>query len=107
MELKDLTPMVKIEIVIPARHAPEVTDLIRSLGARGYTAVSGVAGFGHHGERGGRMLFNDHDALTMLITVVPEDRADAITSAMHPVLTRMSGVMFVSETAVSRAEYFV
>ena len=38
---------------------------------------------------------------------VAASTADAIASAMHPVLTRMSGVMFVSETAVSRAEYFV
>lgn len=105
MELT-LTPMVKIEIVIPTRHAAEITELIRSVGARGYTSLSGVAGFGHHGEHGGRMLFNDLDALTMLITVVPTDRADTIAEAMQPVLTRISGVMFVSPTSVSRPEYF-
>lgn len=106
MERNSLSPMIKIEVVIPARHAAEITELIRSLGARGYTALSGVAGFGHSGEHGGRMLFNDLDALTMLITVVPTERADDISAAMQPVLSRISGVMFVSETAVSRPEYF-
>ena len=81
-------------------------ELIRSVGARGYTSVSGVSGFGHHGIRGGRMLFNDHDALTLLITVVPDHRADAIVAGIRPILDRTSGVMFVSPTAVSRPDYF-
>lgn len=106
MTMTALTPMTKIEIVVPGDDAADVAELIRSVGARGYTSVSGVSGFGHHGARGGRMLFNDHDALTLLITVVPDDRADAIVAGIRPILDRTSGVMFVSATAVSRPDYF-
>jgi nitrogen regulatory protein PII len=106
MTTSTLTPMTKIEVVVAADDAADVAELIRSVGARGYTSVTGVQGFGHHGARGGRLLFNDHDALTLLITVVPEDRSDAIVAGIRPILDRTSGVMFVSPTAVSRPDYF-
>ena len=106
MTTSTLTPMTKIEVVVGTDDAAEVAELVRSVGARGYTSVTGVSGVGHHGAHGGRLLFNDHDTLTLLITVVPDDRADAIVAGIRPLLDRTSGVMFVSPTAVSRPEYF-
>ncbi|MDF2990424.1 MAG: nitrogen regulatory protein [Microbacterium sp.] len=107
MSLSDLTPMTKIEVVVASDDVAEVSTLMQSLGARGYTAITGVAGVGHHGARGGRLLFNDHDALTLLVTVVVPERADAIVDGIRPLLERAAGVMFVSPTAVSRPDYFV
>lgn len=101
-----LTPMTKIEIVVRTDDAADVSDLIRSVGARGYTSVTGVSGVGHHGPHGGRLLFNDQDTLTLLITVVPDDRVENIVTAIRPLLERTSGVLFVSPTAVSRPDYF-
>lgn len=106
MSLSELTPMIKIEVVVASSDVAEVSSLMRSLGARGYTAIHGVAGVGHHGSHGGRLLFNDHDALTLLVTVVAPGRADEIVAGIRPVLERTAGVMFVSPTAVSRADYF-
>lgn len=106
MSTSALTPMTKIEVVVASDDVPEVSALMQSLGARGYTAITGVAGVGHHGARGGRLLFNDHDALTLLVTVVAPERADAIIAGVRPLLDTAAGVMFVSPTAVSRADYF-
>lgn len=101
-----LTPMVKIETVVAGTDALAVRELIAAAGATGYTAVSGVSGLGHHGPHQGRLLFNDHDTLTLLMTVVPDEQADALIGGLRALLASSSGVMFVSDTYVSRPEYF-
>ncbi|APE15389.1 transcriptional regulator [Mycobacterium crocinum] len=101
-----LTKMTKIEVVVPGGEAPAVRDLIQSVGATGYTSVSGVSGLGHHGYRQGRLLFNQQAALELLITVVPESKVGALLAGLRPLLDASSGVMFVTETYVSRPEYF-
>jgi len=106
MSLSELTPMTKIEVVVPSDEVAGIAELLQSVGATGYTAITGVAGVGHNGSRGGRLLFNDHDALTLLVTVVAPERADAIVAGIRPILDGGAGVMFVSSTAVSRPDYF-
>lgn len=101
-----LTRMTRLEVIVPARDAPAVRELITSAGATGYTAVSGVSGIGHHGPHSGALLFNEFDTLTMLITVLPEERSAALIEAVRELLASSRGVMFVSETYVSRPEYF-
>ena len=106
MNRQDMAKMTKIEIVTAGQDAPAIRDLVERAGASGYTSVSGVSGVGHHGAHQGRLLFNDHAALEFLITVVPDDRADALLDGLRAVLEAGSGVMFVSDTYVSRPEYF-
>ena len=106
MTAPTLTTMVKIEVVVPGGDASAVRELIQSIGATGYTSVSGVSGLGHHGYRQGRLLFNQQAALELLITVVPEARVEALLAGLRPLLDASSGVMFVTETYVSRPEYF-
>jgi nitrogen regulatory protein PII len=101
-----LTKMTRIEIVISGRDAPAMRDLITAAGATGYTAVSGVSGIGHHGSRSGALLFNEYDTLTMLITVLPIEKAPALIDAIRELLDDSTGVMFVADTFVSRPEYF-
>ena len=48
--MNNLTRMTRIEIVVPARDAPAIRELIVSAGATGYTSVPGVSGIGHHGQ---------------------------------------------------------
>ncbi|TDW30000.1 P-II family nitrogen regulator [Cryobacterium psychrophilum] len=105
--MESLTKMTRIEIVIPGRDAAPVRELITSAGATGYTAVSGVSGLGHHGAHSGVLLFNEYDMLTMLITVLPPEKAPALIDAVRHLLEGGHGVMFVAETYVSRPEYFV
>ena len=101
-----LTKMTKIEVVVTGSDTPAVRDLIRSVGATGFTSLSGVSGLGHRGYHQGRLLFNQQAALELIITVVSEDRADALLAGLRPLLDASSGVMFVTETYVSRPDYF-
>ena len=50
------TPMARIEVVIDGEHVPAVRDHLLASGATGFTAINGVAGFGHHGEHAGRLV---------------------------------------------------
>lgn len=101
-----LTAMTKIEVVVEGNDEGAVRDLFLDAGASGYTAVTGVSGFGHHGHHQGRLLFNDRTSLSMLITVVPDDRVHAIVTGVRRLLEGRPGVLFVTRTAVSRSHYF-
>lgn len=101
-----LTRMAKIEVVIDGGDEATVRDLFLNAGASGYTAVTGVSGFGHHGRHEGRLLFNDRASLSLLITVVPSDRVDALVAGIRRLLDDRHGVLFVTETYVSRPDYF-
>lgn len=101
-----LTAMTKIEVVIRGADAHAARELLTAAGASGYTAVSNVSGLGHNGYHEGKLLFNDEAALDLLIAVVPEDRAEPLTAALRDFLSDKPGVMFVSDTFVSRPEYF-
>ncbi len=41
-----------------------------------------------------------------LLTVVPEEKVEPILAGLRPLFERHSGVMFVTDVAVSRQEYF-
>ena len=86
--------------------APAVRDLIQSVGATGFTSLSGVSGLGHSGYHQAGCLFNQQATLELIITVVPEEKADALMAGLRPLLDASSGVMFVTETFVSRPDYF-
>jgi nitrogen regulatory protein PII len=101
-----LTKMTKIEVVVEGTEVPAVRELFEAAGATGYTSLTGVSGLGHGGYHQGRLLFNEQDTLSLLITVVPDDRADGLLEGLRAMLDHASGVMFVSDTYVSRPEYF-
>lgn len=101
-----LTPMARIEVVVDGEHVPIVRDVLLEAGATGYTTLHGVSGFGHHGEREGRLLFNDRNTLALLISVIPLDRVEPVVAGIRRLLDEHHGVVFVSETHVSRPDYF-
>ena len=101
-----LAKMTKIEVVVSGGDAPAVREMIRSVGATGFTSLSGVSGLGHGGYHQGRLLFNQQATLELIITVVPEDKVEALLAGLRPLLDASSGVMFVTETFVSRPDYF-
>lgn len=106
MNLEGLTRMVRVEVIVAGEQAATIRDLFRDAGARGWTAVAGVSGFGHHGEHRGGMLFNDRSSPTWLLSVLPEERAGPLVAGVRRVLDEHSGVVFVTETWVSRADHF-
>ena len=101
-----LTPMARIEVVIDGEHVPALRTLLLGAGATGYTALPGVSGFGHSGPHEGRLLFNDRHSLSLVISVVPIERSGSLIAGIRRLLDDHSGVMFVSETHVSRPDYF-
>lgn len=100
------TTMARIEVVIDGEHIPTVRDLLLAAGAKGFTAIQGVSGFGHSGAHEGRLMFNDRNSLTLLISVVQIDRAQAAVAGIRQLLDDHHGVVLISETQVSRADYF-
>ncbi len=106
MSHEGMTKMTKVEVVVTGADAPAVRELFAGTGATGFTSVSGVSGLGHGGYHQGRLLFNDQATLELLITVVPDDKAGALLAGLRPLLDASSGVMFVSDVFVSRADYF-
>ncbi|WP_439565610.1 P-II family nitrogen regulator [Microcella sp.] len=106
MSRESLTRMTKIEVVARTVDADAVRRQVVAAGATGYTSLPAVTGLGHHGAHEGRQLFNDRDALTLIITVVPDDRADDLIDGLRSLLELTAGVMFVSDTYVSRPNYF-
>jgi len=106
MNRDDLTRMTKVEVVVSGSGAKPVREIFRSTGATGFTSLSGVSGLGHGGYHQGRLLFNEEATLELLITVVPDEKVDALLAGLRPLLEESSGVMFLTETFVSRAEYF-
>ena len=98
--------MARIEVVMDGEHVPTIRDLLLSSGATGYTALHGVSGFGHSGEHEGRLLFNDRNSLSMVISVVPFDRVQPVVAGIRDLLDHHHGVVFISETHVSRPDYF-
>ncbi|MET7834749.1 nitrogen regulatory protein P-II family [Micromonospora sediminicola] len=101
-----LTRMVKVEVVTRADDADAVRTLLHASGVSGWTSLSGVSGFGHHGTHEGRLLFNDRAGLVMVIAVLPPDRAEPVVTGLRDILAHRPGVMFVSDAWVSRPEYF-
>lgn len=107
MSREQLTKMTKIEVVVSGNDAGEVRRLFAAAGATGYTAISGVSGLGHHGLHQGRLLFNEQDTLALLISVLPDDRAEAVIAGLQKLFEHAhSGVMFISDSYVSRPDYF-
>ncbi|MDZ4827145.1 MAG: transcriptional regulator [Actinomycetota bacterium] len=98
--------MTKVEVVVTGDDLPALREVFAAAGATGYTSVANVSGVGHHGFHQGRLAFNERDALTLVITVVPDDRAEAVLAGVQLLLADRPGVMFVSDTSVSRPEYF-
>ncbi len=106
MSRDGLARMTKVEVVVAGDDATTVLQVFEAARATGWTSVSNVSGLGHHGVHQGALLFNERAALQLLITVVPDERADALVAGLRELFTERSGVMFVSEVYVSRPEYF-
>ncbi|SCL25503.1 nitrogen regulatory protein P-II family [Micromonospora nigra] len=101
-----LTRMVKVEVVTRGADSDAVRTLLHASGVSGWTSLTGVSGFGHHGTHAGRLLFNDRAGLVMVIVVLPYDRAAAVVTGLRDILADRPGVMFVSDAWVSRPDYF-
>lgn len=101
-----LHPMKEIRVIVSGEHRAFVTELLDKVKASGYTIIGNVSGKGHHGVREAHFMFSELESLVMIMTVVPEEKVEPILAGLRPLFDRYSGVMFVSDVAVSRREYF-
>jgi nitrogen regulatory protein PII len=101
-----LHPMKEVRIIVEGDNRPFVIDLLEKVNATGYTILGNVSGKGHHGFHEAHYMFNDTESLVMIMTVVPEEKVEPILAGLRPLFDRHSGVMFVSDVAVSRRERF-
>ncbi len=100
-----LTAMKKLEIVVLGEHIGDVRELLAEH-VSGYTQIAPVSGLGHHGYHEGRLLFNDASAQAMIVTVIRPEVLEPLLEGLLPLLERRSGVVWVTDVAVSRAAYF-
>ncbi len=101
-----LHPMKEIRIIIQGEHLKFVTDILDTVKVTGYTIIHNISGKGQHGFHTAHPMFNEMDSQVMLMTVVPEEKVEIILAGLTPLFDRYTGVMFVSDVAVSRREYF-
>jgi nitrogen regulatory protein PII len=106
MSDSSLVAMKKVEIIVKGEDLPLVEKLLVKANVSGFTIVPNVAGRGHHGIHEGHLLFNDMHTLDMLIAVVPEPIVEPILAGLRVLFERHSGVVFVSDTWVTRQHYF-
>ena len=106
MAAHGLVRMARVEIVARGRDSASIQDILRSAGVTGWTALSQAGGFGHSGYHEARLLFNDHDSLSLTIAILPDERLDPVLAGLRALFEDRSGVFFVSDSFVSRPEYF-
>ncbi len=53
-------------------------------------------------------MFNEMDSMVMvmLMAVVPQEKVEPMLAGLKPIFDRYPGVMFVSDVAITRTEYF-
>ncbi len=106
MDRLELYELKKVEIIVKGEHLDFVIDLLERAGVSGYTIIHNVSGKGSHGFHEGHLLFNEEDTLVMVISVMPQEKVEAVVEGITPFLNKHSGVVFVSDVKVSRLEKF-
>lgn len=99
--------MKKIEIIVSGEHEAVVAEIMKESKVVGFTLIRNASGMGHSGYHEGKMMFNDTAALVMFIAVASEEVITDVAVGMKTLLEKNSGVMFVSDVAVARSDYFI
>ncbi len=105
-EKMDLHPMKKIEIIILGEYESMVANFLIEAGISGYTLIRNISGYGHSGFHEGNLLFNDKTVQVMFIAVSSEKLIRQMALKMKDIFKEQAGVMFISDVAVSRLDYF-
>ena len=102
----NLYKMKKVEIIVEGEHLDFITDLLERAGVHGYTILHNLSGKGSHGFHEGHLMFNEEEVLVMVVSVMPEEKVEALLEGLQPFFNKHSGVVFISEVQVSRLEKF-
>jgi nitrogen regulatory protein PII len=89
--------MKRIDLFITDRELARVCEAIRQAGAPGYSVGRHVTGMGLAGEISEAMDFSGLGANAHVIVFCSPEQADAVRSAVKPVLARYGGVGFLAD----------
>ncbi|MCK5236926.1 MAG: DUF190 domain-containing protein [Deltaproteobacteria bacterium] len=101
-----LYSMKEVKVIIKREHLGYITDLLDSLGTTGYTIVQIISGRGHHGIHVSNPMTNSMENLVMLLSVMPEEKLEAVLEGLNPILDEYTGIVYVFDVAVSNKGYF-
>jgi hypothetical protein len=86
----------RIEIVVDSPEIPELLQVLRAHGIRGYTLFTHLRGGGDRGER-----FNDEpgggNGNSCLLTAAEPAAVPALVEAIQPILRRRGGMCLISD----------
>lgn len=95
----------RVEIVVERARAPAILARIRELGATGYTLVPDVTGQGRRGMMGGGEVFDTYRSVLILV-IAGEEIARDILAEVHAMLEDYTGIVYLSDVEVVRADHF-
>ena len=96
--------MKRIEIITEGSNLEMLKRLLDKIEIPGYTIFHNLEGMGKHGFHEGHLLFNEEDALVMLMSVVEPEKAEDIALGLEPFLQKHSGAIFLSDTIRAKAQ---
>ena len=97
-----LQPMKKVEIITEGANIDHLKRILEKIEIPGYTIFHNLEGKGSSGYHEGHLLFNEEDALVMLMTIVDADHAAAIAEGLDPFFAKHSGVIVVTDAGFGR-----
>jgi len=95
----------RIEIVVEAVRAEQVTDLLDACGASGWTILPVVSGRGRTGMRRGGDLAGVFDNV-LVLCIASAGVAEKVLAARQDLLGARTAIVSVSDCAVIRDEHF-
>ncbi len=96
--------MKKVEIITEGSNLEILKRILSKIDIKGYTIFHNLEGLGSHGFHEGHLLFNEEDALVMLMTVVEDEKANDIALGLEPFLQKHSGAIFLTDTIRAKAK---
>jgi len=96
--------MKKVEIITEGSNLEMLKRLLDKIDIQGYTIFHNLEGMGSHGFHEGHLLFNEEDALVMLMSVVEPKKAEDIALGLEPFLQKHSGAIFLTDTIRAKAK---
>lgn len=95
----------RIEIVVEAVRAEQVTDLLDACGASGWTILAVVSGRGRTGLRRGANLAGVFDNV-LVLCIASEAVANKVLAARDGLLGARPAIVSVTDRPALRAEHF-
>lgn len=92
-----MRPCKRMEIVIERSQAPKMEQLLKDVGASGYTVIQNAGGGGDRGYRRADDVTDADENCIFVVAVERDALVEAIVEGVRPLLQRFGGVCLVSD----------